>query len=99
MTADLAAHMQFRNGLRWPFREGDTMEFWRCDHVLVLALPYELVMRAVRMYLDGAMLQTAVAERLARKPLTVAAPRRALPFTSEQRRAFRDERRKNKGKR
>jgi hypothetical protein len=95
MDDDLDAFVQFMTW-RSPFREGEYLELWR-GHIRVIALPYNLVMRAVRIYLDGAMLQTAVAQRLAaRKPLAAA---RALPFTPDKRRALKVQRQKNKGRR
>jgi hypothetical protein len=92
---DMEIFIQFM-AWRAPFREGEFMELWR-GHALVIALPYNLVMRAIRIYLDGAMLQTAVAQRLVvRKP---PAPARALPFTPDKRRALKAQRQKNKGRR
>jgi hypothetical protein len=84
---NLTVHMRFR-GLRWPFRPGDVMEFWQPDYYIAFELPYELVIRAIRLYIDGAVLQTAVAQQLApRKPPTLAG------------RALKAQRQKNKGRR
>jgi hypothetical protein len=94
---NLHVRIQFRGHFQWPFRPGDVMVFCRQDHVTILTLPYELVIRALRLYIDGATIQAIVTQQLRSAPMKPLA--KALPFTPDKRRELRAQRQKNKGRR